>query len=289
MSTATTDNYFTIAKEDDNSASHVPALDSTDTPRVRRIAAAVERSRLEYLPEHAYVEREWFLKSSPRSHIKPKIDRQCLEYTTTKLYCRGEYAKALEQILEAFQTTGEPEPMSQELLDIGIRSAIGANDPVNAVGLARLGKSSWKRIQAGGAATAADAFNFANLPFDAFEPLITSISTFGLQAPILERLLATIDRVAEKSDVLKDFRSMVLAAKMRRQEPGNSIFETSIPSSSLPEAQLDRAEGTHQVDDVVALALALRLENDVDLRGALLRLGKGAGDVETKAKGVREL
>jgi hypothetical protein len=53
-----TSSYFTIAVEDDAAlASSTPVSDpSTGTVRQQRIAAAVERSKEEYKPIHAYTE-----------------------------------------------------------------------------------------------------------------------------------------------------------------------------------------------------------------------------------------
>jgi hypothetical protein len=70
---ATTSNYFDVAVADDKEAEHgstsvtaslppagqaLPALEDKAGARLKRIAAAVERGKLEYKSEHAYTERE---------------------------------------------------------------------------------------------------------------------------------------------------------------------------------------------------------------------------------------
>lgn len=60
---ATTDNYYTVAlHDDDGAASHVVG-DPSDT-RAKRIAAAVERSKIEYQAQHVYTERGVSVSSS---------------------------------------------------------------------------------------------------------------------------------------------------------------------------------------------------------------------------------
>jgi hypothetical protein len=54
-------NYFTVAKEDDKKAA-----------RFKRIQDAVQRSKTEYRPEHAFTERKWFHDTDR------KLDRQRL-------------------------------------------------------------------------------------------------------------------------------------------------------------------------------------------------------------------
>lgn len=66
-SAANSSNYFAVARNDDQQAIHSQeaAPSSPDEPeqldttsiRALRIAAAVERSKTEYRPEHAYTER----------------------------------------------------------------------------------------------------------------------------------------------------------------------------------------------------------------------------------------
>jgi hypothetical protein len=70
---ATTSNYFDVAVADDKEAElgsksvtaplppagqALPALEDKAGARLKRIAAAVERGKLEYKSEHAYTERE---------------------------------------------------------------------------------------------------------------------------------------------------------------------------------------------------------------------------------------
>lgn len=90
-SAANSSNYFAVARNDDQQAIHSQeaAPSSPDEPeqldttsiRALRIAAAVERSKTEYRPEHAYTERLWLKPGSYKSQrpaTNSQLDRQRL-------------------------------------------------------------------------------------------------------------------------------------------------------------------------------------------------------------------
>ncbi|KAK8844651.1 hypothetical protein IAR55_006498 [Kwoniella newhampshirensis] len=315
--TATSSNYYQVASHDDADATAtvtqqddaiVTPADEESTPvdkataRQQRIAAAVQRSKTEYRPEHAYTERQWFQSEASDRNVlnQRKIDRQHLEFVTAALYHADppEYRAALDIVLSVFNPSAKSMGgLNRELLDIGIRSAIACDDGPAAVALA----DSSRRLFAGLAASAADAYIVAGRPYAAFSPLLVSISAFGIHYPTLRRLASVLAEIRDRkaaegqtSTATGNLCQLVLrAADWRKRSFDRSLFGSVNSVETMP-VQLTDASQEMQAMSMAAVAkeLGLNKEDTKALEGVWKRLTKGIKNAEmdtTTEKGVREL
>ncbi|WVR03192.1 hypothetical protein IAU60_000183 [Kwoniella sp. DSM 27419] len=341
METPTTDNYFTVAQADDRDAERqaeasgscsmhgvssiggadqdeggeepeVPVLDKAEVRR-QRIAAAVERSRTEYKAEHAYTEREWFLDDGTGRCLKPKKDRQQLEYITTALYHANppEYRSALDLILALYDPDAKSlAGLTRELIDIGIRAALGCGDTEAALKLVGCSKSLWKGQFAGLSVLAADVYLAAGRPKDAMTPLLLSLANHGLHGPVLDRLgralrailytapsdqqdsevetsamsMPATTALADIVDRAEQFRGQYLSKPLYNVEQDGLAIATSAPPTDPGLAD--------PVDlDAVVQELSLDADQRKGLEGTWSRLSKGLkGDADAvPEKSVRDL
>ncbi|KIR42165.1 hypothetical protein I307_06393 [Cryptococcus deuterogattii 99/473] len=327
-SEANSSNYFAVALNDDQQAiqsqeavSLAPdeheQLDITTSIRALRIAAAVERSKTEYKPEHAYTERLWLQPGSYKSQrpaTNSQVDRQKLgtcdigkciahetEYMASSLYFADppDYQGALDLVLLKFDPSPKAKSLgglSRELLDIGLKSAVKCGDKISAKNLADSSKSIWKGQFAGIAASAADAYMSAGLYQDAVKPLIMSMSAFGIHYPIAYRLSKALKAVQEERGghltATSYFQQLVdRAVEWRKQAFQRPIFSDGGGVTNSQGVKLDDDELAGQVLDTHAVALELCLDSEGEkaLEGSWKRLSKGL-DVDVQPEvSVREL
>ncbi|WVF66662.1 hypothetical protein IAT40_001403 [Kwoniella sp. CBS 6097] len=225
--------------------------------RRQRIAAAVERSKSEYKAEHAFTERWWYEDESIDRNVlsKPKADRQHLEYLTTGLYYSNppEYRTALDLILRTYDSapaTKKPlGSLTRELVDIGIRSALALGDMEAGLKLVEGSKSLWKGQNAGHSALSAQVYLKAGRPKDALTPLLISLSSFGLHAPILILLSQSLDQLIASSHTSEN---------VIEDQPTASIKTTTTTSSSTitSESTSSTCKATRELISIVDRAAA---------------------------------
>ncbi|WRT63333.1 uncharacterized protein IL334_000238 [Kwoniella shivajii] len=338
--TATTSNYFQVALSDDRRATNEEeepeeeqqsaaessteganeSIAVTDKAEIRRqrIAAAVERSKTEYQPEHAYTERGWFQNSDIERNVlsKPKVDRQHLEYIVTSLYYSTppRYTEALKLILEAFDSNSNSNSkpksqggLSRELLDTGLRCSLACKDVDGGLKLADSSKTLWKGQFAGISASSSDIYLLSGKIKYALTPLLTSLSGFGLHEPILRRLSYILNQLIS-SDSTKEATAYFLEVVDRVIEWRKALFQkplfeeeeeeeeqqllTSSATSIPPAASINVDMSFDRPIDCVAIVKELDLDDDAKkgLEGTWSRLSKGfKGDPEPIEKSVREL
>jgi hypothetical protein len=144
-----------------------PAAAERATARAKRIAAAVERGKREYQPEHAYTERGWFLETEAAG--PSKADRQRVEYAATHRLVfpastseseeGGEIQEARRALADILACTPKPASLPRELVATGARAAILAGDAEAAITLARAGRTHWR--QPGMAVVCSSALEYA--------------------------------------------------------------------------------------------------------------------------------
>ncbi|OWZ80573.1 hypothetical protein C366_00395 [Cryptococcus neoformans Tu401-1] len=313
-SAANSSNYFAVARNDDQQAIHSqeaapsppdePEQLDTTSIRALRIAAAVERSKTEYRPEHAYTERLWLKPGSYKSQrpaTNSQLDRQRLEYMASSLYFADppDYQGALELVLLKFDASPKAKSLgglSRELLDIGLKSAVKCGDKASAKSLADSSKSIWKGQFAGIAASAADAYMSAGLYQDAVKPLVVSMSVFGIHYPIVYRLSKALKAIQEEREEHLIATSYFQRLVDRAVEWRKAAFQSPIFSD---EQGVTKGQGVKSDDDepagqaldtgAVALELYLDAEGEKALEGCWKRLSKGL-DVDVQPEvSVREL
>ncbi|OCF43113.1 hypothetical protein I317_03082 [Kwoniella heveanensis CBS 569] len=228
------------------------AVSKDDKAEIRRqrIAAAVERSRSEYKAEHAFTERWWYEDESIDRNVlsKPKADRQHLEYLTTGLYYSKppEYKAALDLILKAYDSapsTGPKRPLgglTRELIDIGIRAALALGDWGAAVRLVEGSKSLWKGQNAGHSALSAEVYLKSGRSKDALTPLLMSLSSFGLHAPILNLLSQALNELVQTTSASPEPSSTFTASPTLTATPTSTATLTFTATRELI-AIVDRA------------------------------------------------
>ncbi|WWD22801.1 hypothetical protein CI109_107295 [Kwoniella shandongensis] len=319
--TATSSNYYEVALHDDHAntsldgtdvdqiqaeaeeATTAPTLDKAAARR-QRIAAAVEKSKTEYKPEHAYTERKWYqAESSSRNVLKQhKVDRQHLEFVTATLYYADppQYRASLDLVMSVFEPTAKSlGGLTRELLDTGIRSAIGCGDVPAAIALADCSRS--QGLFAGLATSAADAYLVAGRPETAISPLLASISAFGMHYPTLQRLADVLREICERktaqglsTTVAEQLRELVQrAADWRKGSMGRPLFATGDPVDTIPVPSMGATQDKQAIDiTAAAREIGLSEEDRKALDGVWRRLSKGvkvADTDEAVEKSVREL
>ncbi|KAK4687607.1 hypothetical protein P7C73_g2522, partial [Tremellales sp. Uapishka_1] len=321
MEEATTSNYFAVAAQDDRISEDVkPEVDDKATSRSKRIAAAVERSKTEYKPHHAYTEAGWYDEEDggSRAGVNSKMDQYRLEFLSTASSFHSSPADTMSRILPEINYAKPYANLSKELLDIAILSAIQIGNEELAVSLARASKPAWKGQLAGMSARAADALNFAKKPREALLPLLTSLSTYGLHYPILLRLSDTLKTLQEEAQEVVRFAAMVeMVLGYKKTGFHKPLFEddedhpigntkvdgeedTNLARNGLETEELSRwdKEDIKLAVEKVATELMLDQEGKTMLEGTWRRLEKAlrGGDEgaslmagEREERGVREL
>ncbi|TYJ57535.1 hypothetical protein B9479_001853 [Cryptococcus floricola] len=312
MPTADSSNYAAVAKHDDEAASHThPEADEADlrvSVRALRIAAAVERSKTEYKPEHAYTERKWLKPDAYSKHppaSKSQVDRQRLEYAASSLYFSDppDYSGALELVLLKFDSSPKAKPLgglSRELLDIGLNASIKCGDKEKALLLANSSKSIWKGQFAGVAAIAADAYMSALHYHEAVKPLLMTLAAFGIHYPIISRLSQALQKILEDRAVIRPATNRLHVMVNRAMFHRKATFERPIfREEADPASKSDTASDQPAIDEGIARdpldteAVALELEMDAETKAALKacwkRMAKGLEVEMEPDKSVKEL
>ncbi|WVQ72360.1 hypothetical protein IAR50_001911 [Cryptococcus sp. DSM 104548] len=312
MAAVESTNYASVAKSDDEAAlHHQPEADEADlriSVKALRIAAAVERSKTEYKPEHAYTERKWlnpkaYNENPPAS--KSQVDRQRLEYMASSLYHSDppDYRGALKIVLLKFDSSPKAKSLgglSRELLDIGLNASIKCGDKETALLLANSSQSIWKGQFAGVAAIAADAYMLALHYHEAVKPLLMTLAAFGIHYPIIARLSLVLQRILEDRAVQRPatnhLRLLVDRATVwRRAHFERPIFrEEACP---VPEPDMARDQPTTDEsitkDTLDTGAVASELQMDAEAKKALdacwKRMAKGLEVEVEPEKSVKEL
>ncbi|ODN89615.1 hypothetical protein L198_06302 [Cryptococcus wingfieldii CBS 7118] len=322
MPTADSSNYAAVAKHDDEAASHTqPEAYEADlrvSVKALRIAAAVERSKTEYKPEHAYTERKWLKPEAYSEHppaSKSQVDRQRLgessdfspaqEYAASSLYFSDppDYSGALELVLLKFDSSPKAKPLgglSRELLDIGLNASIKCGDKEKALLLANSSKTIWKGQFAGVAAIAADAYMSALHYHEAVKPLLMTLAAFGIHYPIISRLSQALQRILEDRAVIRPATNHLHVMVNRAMFHRKASFERPIfREEADPASKSDIASDQPAIDEGIARdpldteAVALELEMDAETKAALKacwkRMARGLEVEMEPDKSVKEL
>ncbi|ORX41272.1 hypothetical protein BD324DRAFT_613895 [Kockovaella imperatae] len=205
-----TANYLEIAFEDDieaessaqggaNAARSEDGKSLKQLAREKRIAEAVQRSKIEYKDEHAFTERGWITSVAAQELAQTSsIDAHKFESVLVSLYYGNppQYQAIVDSVISVIdpkaRTSGG---LTREVLDMGIRAAMACDDSVAAVRLARLSKPMWNHQMAGLAADASDALASAGHLAESLEPLLMSTSIHGLHVPLLVRMQGVLERI----------------------------------------------------------------------------------------------
>ncbi|WOO84603.1 uncharacterized protein LOC62_06G008124 [Vanrija pseudolonga] len=272
--------------------------------RALRIAKAVERSKTEYKPEHAYTERGWFNAAGPSDPAKAKADRQKVEYIATRALVVDRDRVSAAAALAAVRAAAGAKALSglpRELLGTALAAAVAARDDAACVEFAAAAKGHWG-TNVGLALASAQALSAGGKTRDSLAPLLASTGV-ALHYPILEALRSALEAevAGEGGDDGVETLTQVVrtVAASRAWAFARPLFAEGKPAQSpaQPAVAEDLRERIAAVDRQ-ALAKRLAVERGV-LDGAVARLARALGSAvheepeaapgERVERGVREL
>ncbi|KAL1407160.1 hypothetical protein Q8F55_006574 [Vanrija albida] len=280
------------------SAEPDPAAAARADARALRIAKAVERSKTEYKPEHAYTERGWFDAAGPLDP-KAKADRQRVEYIATRALTVSPTPGAAAAALEGVRSAAGGKALSglpRELLGTGLAAAVAAGDRAACEEFAQAARGHW-RTNVGLALASGEALSMAGR--GAAAPLLASTAG-ALHHPVLVALSAALEREGGGADedlaALAELVATVAAS--RAWAFSRPLFAQGKPAQSpAPPAPADDLRARVAALDGPALAARLGADRAV-LDAAVARLARTLGSVdepepeatgERVERGVREL